>query len=406
MALAGDQDFILLSRPRVPRFEAYLSQTLQLGAPRVLAVPYRRDPGYSLAGACRKHAPSLAVLVAAARSAGGLNIVPYIACGNVWQLAAAIAREADVPVRVTGAPPRISRLANDKSWFTQCIQELLGAQALPPTFTTFGPSALAGRLRYLAERHARVVLKTPSSAGSMGNLVFDSADILGKPLADLRTQVLEALQTIGCHDRYPILVGVWEHPVICSPSAQLWVPAMRDGPPILEGIFVQSIQGTTSKFIGAEPAVLPAPINSRFAREALMLATLLQKLGYFGRVSFDALLLGNDMDCAVLHWIECNGRWGGTSIPMSVAHRLGVRQDKVSIVIVQKPYRSGAGTNFYEVLHCCRDELYEPGRHPQGAVLLLPPGPDETNLTFLVLAASSKEANAIASTVCGHIDRL
>ena len=39
-------------------------------------------------------------------------------------------------------------------------------------------------------------------------------------------------------------------------------------------------------------------------------------------MSLDALLTGQDMSNAELHWIECNGRWGGVSIPMTAARNL------------------------------------------------------------------------------------
>ena len=36
----------------------------------------------------------------------------------------------------------------------------------------------------------------------------------------------------------------------------------------------------------------------------------------------DAILIGESLADARLHWIECNGRWGGVSIPMTLANRL------------------------------------------------------------------------------------
>lgn len=403
LALAGDGDFLLLSRPRSPLFETYLSRTLGLGNPTVLTIPYRWDSGFSLAGACRNHPPGMAILAAAAKSAGGLNIIPYISSGNVWLLAAAIAQAAQVPIRVGGAPPLISRLANDKGWFSRCVHDLLGPQALPTGFTVFGPAAAAGRLRHLAHHNRQVVLKTPSSAGSQGNLLFDSSDILSRSFSDLRSHLLGTLRAAGWHEQYPVLIGVWEHPVLCSPSAQLWVPLPQDGPPVLEGIFVQSVQGANSAYIGAEPAVLPPHIAERFARESTMLATLLQKLGYFGRASFDALLLGKDPADAVLHWIECNGRWGGTSIPMTVAHRLGVRLDNASIVIVQKHLASDRNTDLDAVLHACSDQTYSMGRRQPGVVSLLPLAQGETTLALLAIAATTAEARHLARDISSRL---
>lgn len=52
------------------------------------------------------------------------------------------------------------------------------------------------------------------------------------------------------------------------------------------------------------------------------LAFLYQCLGYVGRCSFDAILCGTDVDTAQLKYVECNGRWGGTSIPMQLVSRV------------------------------------------------------------------------------------
>jgi hypothetical protein len=48
------------------------------------------------------------------------------------------------------------------------------------------------------------------------------------------------------------------------------------------------------------------------------MARVFQRLGYLGRCSFDAILLENER----LELIECNARWGGASLPMTLMNRL------------------------------------------------------------------------------------
>src|SRR5690606_17302709 len=111
------------------------------------------------------------------------------------------------------------------------------------------------------------------------------------------------------------------------PSVQLWIPprpAAEEGAPadpVVEGVFTQLL-GSAGEFMGGAPSRLPAAVQARLAQEAVYLGGLLQALGYVGRCSLDAILVGDDPHGATPHWIECNGRWGGMSIPMTLANRL------------------------------------------------------------------------------------
>ena len=53
-----------------------------------------------------------------------------------------------------------------------------------------------------------------------------------------------------------------------------------------------------------------------------LLAVLFQRLGYVGRCSFDLLVVGESLATARAEFLECNGRWGGTSGPMMLMNRL------------------------------------------------------------------------------------
>ena len=103
-----------------------------------------------------------------------------------------------------------------------------------------------------------------------------------------------------------------------------------------------------------------------------MLARLFQRLGYFGRVSFDAIVAGETHDAAQLHWIECNGRWGGVSIPMSLVNRLTGDWVKHPFVVAQceglrLPHRS-----FNEVLDLLSGLLFGRNSSLGGLVIMTP----------------------------------
>ena len=121
-----------------------------------------------------------------------------------------------------------------------------------------------------------------------------------------------------------------------SPSVQLWIPGRDAGAPVVEAIFDQSLRSLEGEFVGAVPSGLPEAWQLRLATEAALLGCLLQELGYFGRCSLDAVLVGEDLASCALHWVECNARWGGTSIPLTLVNRLVGDARRAPFVIVQQ----------------------------------------------------------------------
>lgn len=401
LLLAGDGDLVVLGGARSAAFEAYCRDTLGLGSPEVHVVP-PGAPGRvrTVARGLLATPEALARILAVARRHGALNVLPYIGTGSVWRLAGLIAAQADAEVRVAASPPRLTQRVNDKLWFAERVVEVLGRDALPPSYHAFGPAALAARVAALARRCERVVIKVPDSAGSAGNLALAADSVRGLSLAKLRMRILGLLRHLGWRATYPLMVGVWECPALASPSAQLWVPLRADGPPVLEGLFDQVVEGPGGEFVGAVPCALPEPWRARLATEALRLAWLFQALGYFGRCSFDAIVTGADYGPAALHWIECNGRWGGTSIPMTLANRLAGDWTRRYLRVVQRVGVRTRARDLVSVLEAFGPRLLRRDRPDRGIVVLTPGGLEGgTGAHFLVLAASAAEAERDVATV-------
>jgi hypothetical protein len=106
LVLAGDGDMLAVYGARNPAFESYCREFLCLGHVRAMS-PAAADPRWPPARACAEDGAFVGRLAEAARSpgGGGLNIVPYMATGDVWRLAGEIAQRAQVPVRVAAPPP-------------------------------------------------------------------------------------------------------------------------------------------------------------------------------------------------------------------------------------------------------------------------------------------------------------
>ena len=435
-ALSSPEDIYLRTDGRVESFERYQRDNLAFGAQTILTVELSdqvgladsrnttqpvnapagidlaldADPGatknHSLAKACLSNDDHMEYLASRARQANGLNISPFLVDSDIWMLADELHRRSDCLITVMGPTPRLAARANDKLWFFDMASAVLGRQHMPRTWRAYTLAAAVGELRYLAQLTPTVVLKTTASAGSQGNLVFKSQELLELSEADCRKNIEQRLNQAGWRDDYPLLTASWETPVQESPSAQIWIPSSADGLPVIEGLFTQNLSGPSAGFIGAKPADLPLALRKQMVYEAGLLASCLQQLGYFGRVSFDAIVVGNDLDHAELHWIECNARWGGVSIPMTVFNRLaGIHGYSASTLrVVQKPQRQVTSTSFPHYRDSLGVDLLDVFLINDGIVCLTPVGEPDATATLLVLARSDHVGSQLAVKAVQALD--
>jgi hypothetical protein len=406
LLLAGDGDQVAMPVRRCPDFEDYCRDVLGLGSVEVLA-PAPGEDLQPLAVRCAEDAALVRAVAERARRSGGLNVMPYMSTGGVWTLAARIAERSGVSVRVAAPPPRLARRVNDKLWFSERVAEIFDRGALPPSHAAFGLAALAARLANLARHHAAVAVKITDSASSVGNLVLSARDIAPLSIEALRDKVCDLLAQTGWRGVYPLLVMGWEHPVIASPTIQLWIPNRDSGDCIVEGIFDQMVTGTGAMFSGAEPTHLSEGWQRRIAREAARLGFLFQELGYFGRCSFDAILVGSDHADAQLHWVECNGRWGGTSIPMTLANRLVGDWRLGCPIIIDRSTLHGPRWKFAAFLEAIEGNLFVPALRGNGAVVLSPGRIEQgTGLNIMILGVTAEASRECAAALAADLDAI
>lgn len=385
--LARPGDIVVLRR-RVPAFEAYLADWLDLRGVTFLEVG--GPPLRPVATLCRTDPRVFDVLAARLRAAGGLTLHAYLTTGRAWRLAAALGEAAGHPVHVAGPGPRIGRRANDKLWFAGLAREVLGRDAVPPSRAAYGPAAAAGLVARYAARAAHVVVKVPDSAGSAGNLRLDSALIADWPLARIRQLLIDRLVAAGWGGSYPVLVGIWDERVTSSPSVQMQIPLPGQGVPMVDGIFEQRVRGAAGIFVGAVSDGLAGPLRERLESEALAIAAVLQRMGYFGRCSLDAVVTAEPGGTDGLHWIECNGRWGGVSIPLAMARTL---TGGAGAVAVAQEIQLAPPLTTPALVDRLADHLYRHGETGAGIVLVSPPdmiGGRSINLASI--AAGREEA--------------
>lgn len=394
--LGGDDDIFVLSGKRFHDFETYCRKDLGIGAGTVLKPQDLQDNRCKpLSLRCLDDPTIRNALCEVAKDCGQFNVVPYFGTGNAWRLASVIASRSGAEVRVAAPPPRLTRRANDKLWFLERVNETLGVESAPLSYSTFGPAALSARIRAISSRSPHVVVKVPDSSGSLGNVMIRSEDVAGLSLMEIQRRILNALMERGWRGRYPLLVGIWDHPVVASPSVNIWIPRREEGAPVIEGIFTQALAGEDAEFVGAEPCDLPKPLEERIVWGASCLAQYFQNLGYFGRCGFDLILVGNSLENAEVHWIECNGRWGGVSIPITVANRLVGDWARKFVIVVQRTNLAMPPRSLSSILETLKEYLFDSAGDRQGIVLLAPGRlVDGSGMNLMVLADSKPEAYA------------
>lgn len=320
---AGPGDVVIIGGKSSAAFQAYQQSVTGVKGVRYLnADPAEQLPLRATPSICLRQPDVFRKLARLLDGGGSPVIMAHITTGTIWALAAELAAGLGKPVHVAGPPPRLSQAVNDKGWFGKVASGLLGRASVPQKRIAHSASALTRHVAELAKRWDRLFLKVPDSAGSLGNFSLATDHLRALAPRALHGFLTGYLARSGWTGRFPLLVEVFDLNVLSSPSVQLWIPRAGDGDPVVEGLFKQVLEGPGYSFSGAMQARFPAELEQRLAHQAQMLGQLFQELGYFGRCSFDAVLSGSSWHNAAVHWIECNGRWGGVSIPMSLVNRL------------------------------------------------------------------------------------
>lgn len=379
---AGDGDLFAAVTEPAAGYETYCRDHLGLGSPESVLAEVVSTP-LAVAEACGRGA-AFDQIVARARDAGGLLIHPYMGIEPVWELAARVAVDAHATVKVMGPPPPVTWVANDKKSFSELVEQTVGVEWLVRTETAREPAAIAQSLRDIAGTCARVGLKRTRCASAMGNEVFDSTDLLTQNVESIVDGFLKRTEWDGVEE---VLAVAWEDAAI-SPSTQTWIPPLGRGEPSVDGVYEQILEGPEQVFVGSRP--WSGPVADRLSATSRRVARELQKLGYVGRCSFDFIVLDDER----ARFTECNGRWGGTSIPMSLVDRL--------VAGNRPPYRAQdfisrhlVGMSFEDVQSRLGSELYDPATGI-GRFVLYNVGPLSAagKLDVIALAETREQAEA------------
>ncbi|MFH2203344.1 MAG: hypothetical protein ABIJ96_09540 [Elusimicrobiota bacterium] len=319
---AGDGDVCVSTQRPIDGYESYNKDMLGIGEPAYLraAVP-GADP-LCVAGTCLKDPLIMRGLVRLADENGGLLVHPYMGSRAVWELALELRERVKTKVRVLAPFPPATYAANHKGLLTQAATVVLGPESVCRTVSSNDLQPLARAAQDFAGRFPAVALKVANYASGMGNQVFNAKKLGAGTVDETASRIAVFAKNHAWDGRVEILLTQWRSDVLQSPSTQLWVPPAEEGPPRVDGVYEQILTGKAGVFQGSMPSALPEKLQRKMADMSREVARVWQALGYVGRCSFDFLLCGEDIPSAKPMFVECNGRWGGTSIPMALCERV------------------------------------------------------------------------------------
>jgi len=366
-ARAGLGDLVIGRCGPLDDYLAYLELQLGLGPSSYLEIRDQRCGAANLFDAILEdERAQLEIAGWAGKRGGRVALHPYMGHARAWRLAASLDRICGSTVMMLAPPPSLTALVNNRSWFA----ELVGL-ALGPEFALYGHTAsdlneLVERVARLADHAEVIAVRLCDSASGAGLIRIEAS--LGRRGYELRSRLAAWIAEVGWTRASPALsVERWETNVLASPSAQVWIPNLVEGPPVIDGIFDQQFDPhDPGVFVGSGISQMPAAISDSIAEKTLALSRVLQELGYIGRCSFDTIVCGETLEGATLRFVECNGRWGGTSSPMVLVHRLFKNHSSVNwtagaLTIATRP-------SFSELVRALGDRLYR--RDGRGWVIL------------------------------------
>jgi hypothetical protein len=346
-------------------FLDYLETRLGLGRPRYVTVSGAPE---NLFEAITADAQVLGAIAAWAREHGRATLLhPYMGHERAWQLAMALDEVCGSTVAVLAPPPTLTRLSNDRLWFAELVRLVLGPELALVSHAASSVEEIVERVRVLAESSASIAVHLSNSATGAGLVRFVAQDA-GDPQR-LRERVAAWTEAVGWSSTSPaISVERWEPDVLASPSVQTWIPSPSEGAPIIDGIFDQQFAAhDPAVFVGSKPTQMPSSVVDAIARKAVALCRVLQELGYVGRCSFDTIVCGASVQTSTVRFVECNGRWGGTSTPMALVQR--VFGDHRARAWSARSLSGPNAASFAEFTEALADVLYD-HRTRRGWVLL------------------------------------
>lgn len=385
---AADGDLVLSNTVPPPGFDDYARQ-LGLGSVHWI----HPGAGPRVCADTLRSADSLGRLIEFTTTRT-VYVSPYMASDGAWDLVRELSRATGRAVPMVGPTPAACALANDKSRLMTIAATLLGPASVPAFRVASDAGRAARALASLADGRHMVAVRLPAAGAGLGLHLIGASAAAGLSPAQRRQLIAGFTAQTGHRFPDPLLVVRWYPEVAASPSVHLWIPALGQGWPVCEGVLDQHFSDdAASQFGGGSATVLPRDQQDRVRLMSLRLALVLQRIGYLGRCSFDFILAGPDLARSEPILVECNGRWGGASVILTLVSRLFAHPPQPAFAfgfIVDDRLRKAG---FADLTRRLGRHLYSPGK-PDGWLIIPHPGSlhDLGRLGCLTVAPTPEQA--------------
>jgi len=392
---AGEGDFFAATKEELKDYEAYNQKYLKLGNPQFLFVGGSDEDAFYITKGVSNNKSVFSELSEIAKK-GGLGMIhPYMGVYAAWELAANLSKGSPEPIKVLSPPPPMTNFANNKSKFTALVIDLLGEENVTKSLSSAEPKQIAKNLKKLSKDYKELALKIATYTSGMGNALFSGEKVAAMKDDEVLRLVEDYLVTHEWDKKESVLAVEWKHDVLQSPSTQTWIPPKEDGLPIIEGVYEQFLIGPKRVFEGSSPSILGKDLQEKMARNSFLIAMVFQEMGYIGRCSFDLIISGKKFETSIDSFVECNGRWGGTSIPMSLVNRIFGDYRKIKYRATDYIDNRLKGLNFTQLMEIFKDDLYD-RETGKGRFVFYNPGclTDYGKFDVISIGASREEAFA------------
>jgi hypothetical protein len=387
---AGD---LMASCAFTPGYEDYCHDRLALGSVEWL-IPKEPGDAHQIAAACWQDVDVRQALMKAGRENDLRYLHPHLGTRPVWELAGLISKFCGRTLQVIAPPPALTEWVNNKLHIASLAEKMFGAHAIPRSMRVSNLAKAAEYIRDLIEECSVITIKLPHSVGGGGILQIDAADCTGLSLAEIHEHLQQRFEGLNWDGECELLIGIWETQVCRAPSAQLWIPPEADGAPIVEGLFDQEFDGEAQgAFVGTRPADLPQDLAQEITNKCWQLGRVFQRCGYVGRCSFDTMIVGESEESAQLKFLECNGRWGAASLPMTLMNRLFGDWRNLPFAVRDVNADGLDRLKFNELVSALEYDLYDAGTG-RGSLILINPARMQARSSITVLAVGESQSYA------------
>lgn len=301
------------------------------------------------------------------------DLILHPALGNIyaWESARLLKELGCKNIKVLAPLPKVTSLFNNKDFFCTIIGELLGKDHIIECKIANSVLELFKNIRIMAAYSNRIAVRIPHLGGGVGQVMLTKDDMLLK--GSFEKKVFEWMDKIGQipTEEMPFQITRWEDHVLASPAVNIWIPPEINADPIIEGVFEQWFWPKDPfSFSGSHVSQLPKNLIAKIEHQAYQIACLLKKMHYIGQCGLDAIICGPSLNHASIKFVECNGRWGGSSNTMNFMNRIFGDYSKQPYAARQWQKPKECELEIDELFNLLDDILYQPSKNPHGWAII------------------------------------